>query len=396
MSSALSGIPRIFVSHSHYDSDFCRSFVANLRATLHLAESDHIFYDETSLHFGDQWLQRIQYEVLARPLFMVILTPRSVAANYVRQETSLALRETIEHRGRKLIPILVEECDPNELAPLVANFQMVDFVHRLYQDAFDDLIAFLQTESQDTVASMGGAASAPLGLSPEALRARALALETHQAVEAGRWSDAVVKGEFAQTLSENRADAGLYADLALAYAELGKWERAGETAHKALEMDSFRADLWLLRAKTFHATGHVSDAIEAIDRARAVTFLSDRAGHLSLLALKRSWQMELEHWADALDTLEQELALAPDDPMRVVTHVELLRRLGRPEMPFVALGIAPLPPVLDASQWPTIGTAQGAVASTRQDTSETPADGPRRSRFEQTIQQMRRALSGEG
>lgn len=157
-------IPRIFLSHSHHDAEFCHSFVASLRSRLNLADPDHIFYDETSLQSGEQWLQRIQYEVLARPIFMVILTPQAVAAKYVQQETHLALRETIEHGGRTLIPILAAPCNPNDLAPLLANFQMVDFVHRPYQVAFDGLVTVLQ-------AGIGGPASADIVALPEILDA---------------------------------------------------------------------------------------------------------------------------------------------------------------------------------------------------------------------------------
>ncbi len=136
--------PRIFLSHSHKDNLFCRPFVAHLRAALNLSDPDDIFYDEATLHLGDAWLERIQHEVLARPVFLVILTPNSVAADYVRTETNLALRETISHRDERwIVSILAEECEPNQLAPLLGNYQMANFARKPYDVAFAELVAFL-------------------------------------------------------------------------------------------------------------------------------------------------------------------------------------------------------------------------------------------------------------
>ncbi len=129
MANASPRISRIFVSHSHYDDGFCHPLVNRIRTALGIADSDTMFYDVESLRAGDDFLPRLQEEVVSRPVFIVILTPHSVAANYVKHETNLALRLTIEHPERRLIPVLAEECDPNMLAPSLMGYQMVDFAH---------------------------------------------------------------------------------------------------------------------------------------------------------------------------------------------------------------------------------------------------------------------------
>lgn len=138
--------PKVFVSHSHHDNAFCRPFVAHLRAALGLDEPEAVFFDESSLHVGDAWLERIQHEVMARPIFLLILSPRSVVADYVRTETNLALRETIQRKHERLfISVMIETCDPNTLAPLLGSYQIADFVNRRYDVAFAELVATLRT-----------------------------------------------------------------------------------------------------------------------------------------------------------------------------------------------------------------------------------------------------------
>ena len=80
--------PRIFVSHSHFDNAICRQLVTDLRAAF---PGTHVFFDETELHAGDEWLDRIQHEVVAAPIFIVILSPHSVVAKWVKTETNLVL-----------------------------------------------------------------------------------------------------------------------------------------------------------------------------------------------------------------------------------------------------------------------------------------------------------------
>ena len=158
MAAPTPSIPRIFVSHSHHDNNFCRPFVAHLRTALGLTDPDHIFYDESSLHTGDTWLRRLQQEVLARPIFIVILTPHSVVADYVQMETELALSETISHHERRICSVLVEPCDINQLAPALRRYQLVDMVQKGYDRAFADLLEGLRAPAGTRT---GTVASAP-------------------------------------------------------------------------------------------------------------------------------------------------------------------------------------------------------------------------------------------
>ncbi len=206
MSTPAPSIPRIFVSHSHHDNNFCRPFVAPLRSALGLTDPDALFYEETALHLGDEWLGIIQREVVARPLFLVILTPRSVVADFVRAETNLAVRLTVENRHeRRLISLLAEECDPNVLAPLLLGYQMADFAHQRYDDAFAELVVALRGGPANLPSAAVADAPVTTPQASQVARARQLAEEAHAALAAARYGDAVVRAELALTLPGNLA-----------------------------------------------------------------------------------------------------------------------------------------------------------------------------------------------
>jgi formylglycine-generating enzyme required for sulfatase activity len=320
-------IPRIFVSHSHHDNGFCRPFVGHLRSALGVTDPDHIFYDETALHAGDPFLDVLAREVVARPIFIVILTPHSVVADYVRTETTLALRETISHHERRIFSVLVEPCDPNLLTPLILNYQLVNMVKRGYDAAFAELVDAIRAAARGTPTPPPS--MAPVS-TPQDPRARALAQEAQAALDARRWGEAIAKADFALTLPGNQANATLLGILALACAGAGQWERARAAATRVVAadppLDRYRVDLWRVLARAQAALNHPDEALAALDRARALTPAADVPG---LLAERRGLLIGQKQWADALAVLDEELALAPGDPERLGIRLELLRRAGR-------------------------------------------------------------------
>ena len=71
--------PRVFVSHSHSDNEWCRTFMAALQAA-----GWDVWYDEKGLSAGDEWVATIQRELQAREIFLLILTPDSWASQWVQ------------------------------------------------------------------------------------------------------------------------------------------------------------------------------------------------------------------------------------------------------------------------------------------------------------------------
>ncbi|HEU5437735.1 MAG TPA: SUMF1/EgtB/PvdO family nonheme iron enzyme [Ktedonobacterales bacterium] len=81
-------IPRIFVSHSHEDNDYCRAFIAALRGAL--GGDDAVWYDEHNLGWGN--IRRtIERELEQRQHFVAILSPAAVESPWVNDEIDAAL-----------------------------------------------------------------------------------------------------------------------------------------------------------------------------------------------------------------------------------------------------------------------------------------------------------------
>lgn len=115
--------PAVFLSHSSLDGAFCERLVQYLHETLLSAD---VFYDATALQGGDKWVRSVPEEIVARPVFLVVLSPASVEAPWVKEETHLALRHTVGNPWRRIIPVLHRPCDPDQLSPLLANHQIID------------------------------------------------------------------------------------------------------------------------------------------------------------------------------------------------------------------------------------------------------------------------------
>ncbi|HST87400.1 MAG TPA: TIR domain-containing protein [Ktedonobacterales bacterium] len=97
--------PRVFVSHSHADNDYCRAFVNGLR-TLGL----DVWYDEHNLGWG-QLRQTIDRELQRCRHFVAILSPAAVASDWVNMEIDAALALLRKQRLDSFLLIVARVCD---------------------------------------------------------------------------------------------------------------------------------------------------------------------------------------------------------------------------------------------------------------------------------------------
>ncbi len=128
--------PRIFVSHSSKDNEFGVRLVQDLRRTL--GDDDAVWYDSHGgLFAGDAWFKVITKELIARPVFIVILSPDALASNWVQDEISIAWNQKNTAAGKLIIPILYRDCKvPEHLNTL----QMISFLSpESYEHAFQQL-----------------------------------------------------------------------------------------------------------------------------------------------------------------------------------------------------------------------------------------------------------------
>jgi hypothetical protein len=139
--SSATGHKRIFMSHSHQDNDFGVQLVQDLRHALGGRE-ESVWYDTAGgLHVGDEWWKVIRQELEQRPIVVVIVSPDSMASDFVNKELDMAVME-----DKQIIPVLYRPC---RVRIDLNRFQYVSFVPpALYDQALQELLQTLGLASE--------------------------------------------------------------------------------------------------------------------------------------------------------------------------------------------------------------------------------------------------------
>jgi formylglycine-generating enzyme required for sulfatase activity len=90
------GATTVFISHSSQDNEWCRPFVAALQSS-----GLDVWYDEQGLTGGSAWVTALQREAQTRDVFVLVVTPDSLASQWCQEEIQLALATR-----RTLLPVL--------------------------------------------------------------------------------------------------------------------------------------------------------------------------------------------------------------------------------------------------------------------------------------------------
>src|SRR5712691_8388946 len=135
MTTSPQPVQRIFVSHSSKDNDFGVQLVEDLRRIL--GDESAVWYDaKRGLNPGDQWFQKIENEVIARDIFLIVLSPDAMNSAWVRREFDIALNEK-----KRIIPVLYRSY---QVWPYLRTVHHVSYLPpRTYEAAFDELLTTL-------------------------------------------------------------------------------------------------------------------------------------------------------------------------------------------------------------------------------------------------------------
>jgi tetratricopeptide (TPR) repeat protein len=318
MSSPSAG-PRIFICHSHFDSAFCHRLRDFL---LERFPEATIFLDESELRGGEEWMRRIQQEVISCPLFIVVLSTQALVAAWVREETNLALSRAIADKGRRVVPVRIDPRvtlpDIDDLAPLLTTRQIIDLADHAPEANWDRLAQVLRGEAPDQTTQLDLARAAEL---EEAVEYATLA---HQAFETGRWYAAVEQAKEAVKWPGNERDTTLWVEMAQAYEQLGRREDAVNALDRALGINRQRVDLWRQKARLLMRMKppEVAEALSAWGSARA----HSRALEAKLNLLLEQFDALMAGGAadEALETCEHALQLTPDDDVWLRRKLEAL------------------------------------------------------------------------
>lgn len=117
----------LFVSYAHADAGFVDRLIADLRGAGLPATCD-----KWLLQVGDSIIDRISTAVTRADAVVAVLSPASVASNWVRKELSLAMVLEVDGAPLRVLPALIADC---ELPPPLRD--------KLYADFRSDYVAGL-------------------------------------------------------------------------------------------------------------------------------------------------------------------------------------------------------------------------------------------------------------
>lgn len=106
---------KVFISHSSTD----KKFVRTLKDCL-AANNIDIWMDEDQLDLGDSLLTKLDQALNDSSHLVIILSPASIASDWVRFELKKAIENSRTGLMQKIIPVKFQECDiPEELSDML-------------------------------------------------------------------------------------------------------------------------------------------------------------------------------------------------------------------------------------------------------------------------------------
>src|SRR5712691_6379757 len=126
--------PRIFMSHSHLDNAFVTRLAQDLRRAL--GDESAVWYDILGLHGGDTWWEKIVEELMAREVFLLVLSSDAMNSRWVRREINMALNE-----NKSILPVLHRDCS---IRPDLKILQIITFLApKSYEVALREVLVAL-------------------------------------------------------------------------------------------------------------------------------------------------------------------------------------------------------------------------------------------------------------
>ena len=126
---------QVFISYSRKDLSFVERLVTDLRN----AGLD-AWYDVSSLGGGSQWRIEIEKAIRNNQLFIAVLSPDSVASEWVEREFLFA-----SNLKRKIVPVMCRSCD---LSLEYLNLNYIDMRGKKYKQGFESLLKALAVEPE--------------------------------------------------------------------------------------------------------------------------------------------------------------------------------------------------------------------------------------------------------
>ena len=116
------GPSEVFLSHSSLDRQFATEIAELLRV-----HGIPRWYSQVNILGAQQWHDEIGAALRRCDWLIVLLSPNSVDSIWVKREVLFALND---HRyAERIVPVLYQECDYDQLSWTLSLLQIVDFTH---------------------------------------------------------------------------------------------------------------------------------------------------------------------------------------------------------------------------------------------------------------------------
>ena len=129
-----------FISHATIDRDFVKEELGPALEAVGIRP----WVAEHDIRTAEDWQRSIPHALKNNDWFIVVLTRNSVNSDWVRAETNWAF----SHRALRIVPLLLEECDTDDLNMKLGLIQHIDFRNRPQHKALLDVIKFFR-EAED-------------------------------------------------------------------------------------------------------------------------------------------------------------------------------------------------------------------------------------------------------
>jgi len=111
----------IFLSHNRVDKEFVRRLADDLRRA-----GITVWVDEAEIRLGDSIIGKIEEGILGSEYLGVILSPSSVASQWVKEELHTVLHYQVSKKAKTVLPLLYQSCD---VPPFLVDKLYADFTN---------------------------------------------------------------------------------------------------------------------------------------------------------------------------------------------------------------------------------------------------------------------------
>jgi len=234
----------VFISYSSKDREFVQKLALDLREM-----GVGIWFDQWEIKTGDSIIDKISSGLTENDFLAVVLTPDSIASEWVKRELNSALSKEIYQRKVNVLPILYKDC---EIPVLLRDKKYANFT-KIYDDGLKELLAAISPEDFDDSTDLNRQLSV---------------YYTRQAIrfeEIGNPDEAIKYYQRAIKICPNNAEA--YYDFGVFKIFSGEHIEARDLFLKTLELNPKHASALVNLGVTYLALSDPNSAIKAFESA---------------------------------------------------------------------------------------------------------------------------------